>query len=316
MRGRQQEGPDPGPEYDPERTAEKIRLRAGVVAGIRGFFEQRGVVEVHTPLITDYGVTDLHVENLTLADGRFLRTSPEYAHKRLLAAGAGDLYELGPVFRAGEHGRLHREEFLLLEWYRLDWHWPALADEVLELVRRLTPERNWRRESIAWNTLLHTHTGIDLESASDAELRVAAPGAPENLARPELLDWLFATRLQPALPADQLTIVHDFPACQAALARLKPGQPQWAERFEVFAGPVELANGYRELTDPDEQRARFEADNRRRRAAGRAPMPADPELIAALEAGLPECSGAALGVERLIMIKLATPGIAETLHFP
>lgn len=295
--------------------SDTLYTRARVVAEIRRFFEQRGVTEVHTPLITDCGVTDLHVESLGLADGRFLRTSPEYAHKRLLAAGLGDLYELGPVFRAGEHGHLHREEFLLLEWYRLGWQWSVLADEVVELVARITPNRRWTTESIAWAKLLMRITGIDCETATNDELREAAPGVPDGLDRPELLDWLFATRLQPALPHDKLTVVHDFPACQAALARLKPGQPQWAERFEVFAGTTELANGYRELTDPAEQRRRFEADNRRRRAAGRTAMPIDAELIAALESGLPECSGVALGVDRLMMVAADADDIAETRFF-
>lgn len=297
------------------RLAETARERARVVDAIRRFFARRNVVEVSTPLITDSGVTDLHVESLRLADGRFLRTSPEYAHKRLLAAGVGDLYELGPVFRAGEHGRRHREEFLLLEWYRVGWEWSALAEEVVALVRELTPGRGWKVRTIAWRDLVLEHTGVALESASDRQLRAAAGDAPGELDQPELLDWLFATRIQPALPRDQLTVVHDFPACQAALARLKPGQPQWAERFEAFAGGLELANGYRELTDPDQQRRRFEADNSRRRALGRAPMPVDSRLIDALESGLPECSGVALGVDRLMMLHRRATDIAEIGFF-
>ena len=296
--------------------AEIARARAHMVDGIRRFFARRGVLEVVTPTITAAGVTDTHVESVALADGRFLRTSPEYAHKRLLAAGLGDLYELGPVFRAGEHGRLHREEFLMLEWYRIGWEWPALADEVLELVRTLTPGQRWTHRHVAWRELMLEHTGLDPESASDEELRSAAADAPDNLDRPELVDWLFATRIPPALPDDQLMVVYDFPACQAALARLKPGEPQWAERFEIFAGNLELANGYRELTDPAEQQRRFEADNRRRQSLGRLPMPVDPNLLAALEAGLPECSGVALGVERLMMVNQATSDIADVGLFP
>jgi len=293
-------------------AAEIAHARARFVAEIRRFFDQRGVIEVQTPLVTEYGVTDLHVESLRLADGRFLRSSPEYAHKRLLAAGLGDLYELGPAFRAGEHGQRHREEFLLLEWYRLGWQWKALAEEVLELVRRITPDRDWRSEFISWRALMLRAMDLDMEAVTEQDLRDAAPGAPDGLDRPELLDWLFATRVQDALPRDRLTVVHDFPACQAALARLKPGQPQWAERFEVFAGNVELANGYRELTDPVEQTRRFEADNKRRRASGRDTMPIDPRLIAALRNGLPECAGVALGVDRLLMVALGADDIAET----
>jgi len=296
-------------------TAEKAQARARFIGHIRRFFAQRDVVEVTTPVITDAGVTDLHIESVQLADGRFLRTSPEYAHKRLLSAGVGDLYELGPVFRAGEHGRRHREEFLMLEWYRVGWDWSALADEVLELIGQLTPSRRWTHRRVAWRDLVDEHAGLDPASADERSLRRAAPGAPDQLDRPELLDWLLATRVQPALPASQLTVVHDFPACQAALARLRPDAPQWAERFEVFAGQVELANGYRELTDPGEQRRRLAADNRRRRALGRAPMPVDAHLIAALESGFPECSGVALGVDRLMMIDQSVTDIAEIRLF-
>lgn len=289
-----------------------LRDRARIVDRIRDFFRAREVLEVHTPTITSAGVTDLHIESMQLNDGRYLRTSPEYAHKRLLSSGAGDIYELGPVYRAGENGRCHRDEFLLLEWYRMGWQWQALADEVIELVVEITAGRDWRIEYISWRSLLARETGIEFETATEQELRAVAPGAPDPLDLPELLDWLFATRLQPALPRDCLSVVHDFPACQAALARLKPGQTLWAERFEVFAGTVELANGYRELTDPAEQRQRFCKDNRRRRELGRKTMPVDQALLQALEHGLPECSGVALGVDRLMMIALGMDDIGKT----
>ena len=297
----------------PSASADVETLRAGakIIDSIRAWFRARSVLEVHTPTITPAGVTDLHIESMALADGRYLRTSPEYAHKRLLAAGAGDIYELGPVFRAGEKGRFHREEFLLLEWYRLGWEWRALADEVVDLVQHVACTRQWTVEFIEWRSLLARETGIEFETATESDLRRAAPGAPDDLARPELLDWLFATRLQPALPKGCLTVVHDFPACQAALARLKPGQPDWAERFEVFAGPVELANGYRELTDPVEQRRRFDQDNLRRRELGRNAMPIDDDMLRAMALGLPECSGVALGVDRLMMIALGIDDIAR-----
>lgn len=290
---------------------ETLRARAGIIDRIRAWFGARGVLEVHTPAITAAGVTDLHIESMALADGRYLRTSPEYAHKRLLAAGAGDIYELGPVYRAGENGRFHRDEFLLLEWYRLGWQWRALADEVVELVARIASRQRWTVEFIEWRSLLARETGIEFEAATESDLRRAAPGAPDDLDRPELLDWLFATRLQPTLMEGCLTVVHDFPACQSALARLKPDHPQWAERFEVFAGPVELANGYRELTDPVEQRRRFHRDNLRRRELGRKTMPIDDALLGAMERGLPECSGVALGVDRLMMIALDVDDIAH-----
>lgn len=300
---------------NPCMNFDRLRERAAIIDRIREFLRTRGVTEVQTPIITDTGVTDLHIESTSLADGRFLRTSPEYAHKRLLSAASGDVFELGPVFRAGEKGRFHREEFLLLEWYRLGWDWRALADEVLALISHIADQQAWRIEFVTWRSLLARETGLDFPTATEPELRSAATGAPQDLELPELLDWLLAVRIQPRLPEGRLTVVHDFPACQSALARLKPGQPRWAERFEIFAGPTELANGYCELTDPIEQRRRFDEDNLRRRSMGRNPMPVDPALIQALEEGLPECSGVALGVERLMMIVLGVDDIAGTRPF-
>lgn len=283
-------------------TAGRIQRRAAAARAVREFFAARGVREVHTPLITESGVTDVHIESVALADGRFLRTSPEFAHKRLLAAGAGDLYEFGPVFRAGERGRMHREQFWMIEWYRVGWSWRELADEAVALVETIASGRQWQTVLVAWRELVQSATGLAPETAFDRQLAKVADDAPQGLERPELLDWLFATRVQPRFPEDRITVVHDYPACQAALARLNPADPRFAERFEVFAGPVELANGYRELTDAGEQRRRFEADNRRRIALGRPPMPVDGSLLAALERGLPECAGIALGFERLLMV--------------
>lgn len=292
-------------------TVRSFRLRARLVRAIREFFASRGVAEVLTPVKTMYGVTDVHIESVALADEGYLRTSPEYAHKRLLAAGVGDLYELGPVFRAHEHGRRHRTEFTLLEWYRVGWTWSRLAEEVLELVESVTPDHRWRRRTVSWQALMVERLGTEPTTAGASELRGLASDAPPGLDTSELFDWLFATRVQPSLPQDQLTVVHDYPACQAALARLRPDAPEWAERFEVFAGPLELANGYRELTDAAAQRERFEADNRRRGKLGRSAMPIDERLIDALEAGLPECSGVALGFDRLAMVAAGSDDIGD-----
>lgn len=287
------------PPGDPAGLA---RLRARLARAAREFFDERGVLEVHTPLITDAGVTDVHIDSVAVAGDRFLRTSPEYAHKRLLAAGVGDLYELGPVFRGGERGRVHRCEFTLLEWYRVDRDWQSLAGETVELIDALAPAPGRTVEFVRWNDLVRRETGLDYARADDATMARACAEAPAGLDEPEQLDWLFATRVQPRLRADAITVVHHFPAVQAALARRDPDDPAWAERFDVFAGTLELANGYRELTDAREQRARFESDNRRRVALGRRPMPIDEPLLAALDAGLPECAGVALGFDRLVML--------------
>jgi len=275
--------------------------RARAAEQIRRFFAERSVLEVQTPLITASGVTDVHIESLGLEDGRYLRTSPEYAHKRLLAAGVGDLYELGPVFRAGESGRHHSVEFSLLEWYRVDWSWRALASEAVDLVQTVLSDQTWRVEFVSWQQAVRRGIGLDVDPENPDSIRAAADGAPDGLGMSETLDWLFAFHVQPTLPADTLTVVHDYPACQAALARIKVDDPAWAERFELFAGTLELANGYRELTDPAEQRRRFEADNRHRMRLGRPTLPIDEDLLDALAAGLPDCAGIALGFERLLM---------------
>ena len=303
------------PHWKPGASLEGLRERARTLAAIRAFFADRGVLEVSTPCITRTGITDPNIDSLALADGSgYLRTSPEYAHKRLLAAGFGDLFEIGPVFRAGEHGRYHRREFTLLEWYRLDWGWRDLAEEIIALVTSLS-EQPWQLRYVDWHEAFEAATGLDPSTASEASLREATNDLPADCDRAMQLDWIFATRVQPALPGDALTIIHDYPAEQAALARLKPGRPELAERFEVFLGNLEIANGYRELTSADEQRARFCRDNARRRALDLEPMPIDEALLAAMNHGLPECSGVALGIERLLMALNGQHDIAATQAF-
>ena len=288
----------------------RLERRAALAARLRQFFADRDVLEVGTALVVA-GVTDVHLESVALTDGGFLRTSPEFAHKRLLAAGAGDLYELGPVVRAGEHGRTHRREFWMLEWYRVGWDARRLAEEVIALIRHAGPERPWRVTHSTWTEQARAVLGFDPHDADPADLARALPDAPPGLDRNGLYDWLLAVHIQPRLAPDQLTVIHRFPACQAALARLSPDDPNCAERFEVFAGPLELANGYHELTDPAEQRRRFEADNAERRRRGLPPMPIDRDLLAALDAGLPECAGVAMGFERLLMAVHGLDDIAE-----
>lgn len=295
-----------------------LRRRAVIIERIRSFFREREVVEVTTPVITPSGVTDPQIESIALDNRRgFLRTSPEYWHKRLLAAGLGHLYELGPVFRAGEHGRLHQCEFTLLEWYRVNWNWRRLAEEVVELIdqclEQSTSDRSVHYRS--WSSCFHDTLGIDPLNADDSELLAAAGDAPADCTRDMLFDYLFATRIQPEFDRDSITVVFDYPASQAALARLHPDQPGLAQRFEVFVGTMELANGYQELSDPEEQRARFEADNRTRQRLGRPVMPLDESMLEALDSGLPDCSGVAVGVDRLVMAVLGADHIDQVTAF-
>ena len=298
---------------------EVLRQRARLLAAIRAFLDQRGVVEVQTPVITASGITDLHIDSIALGNqAGYLRTSPEYAHKRLLASGMADIYELGPVFRAGEQGQLHRTEFCLLEWYRRDWSWRQLAAEVTELLNHCleaTGRAPWPVRHLAWRNSFVAAGLPDPLEATISELTALTETLPPDCDRDMRLDYLFATRIQPAFARQTLTVVHGYPASQAALARLDPNDPRISERFEVFAGPIELANGYRELTDATEQRKRFQIDNERRKALGRKQMPLDERLLAALESGLPECAGVAVGVDRLIMAVLGITDIKEVIAF-
>lgn len=304
-------------DWQPSGHQPWLRERARIVAAMRQFFAQRGVVEVQTPMITSCSVTEPQIQSVALADGNYLRTSPEYYHKRLLAAGFGDLYEIGPVLREREFGRLHRPEFTLLEWYRLGLGWRDLADETVDLVRYCSQglREDWQLRCIAWRQLFLDHLGFDPLVADDRLIVAASAGLPPDCDRLMRLDFLFSSEIQSRFPADQLTVVHGYPAAQAALARLDPDDPRLAERFELFAGTLELANGYHELTDPAEQRQRFEADNQRRRELGQPIMPIDEQLLAALDSGLPDCAGVALGVERLLMSLLGADSIGEVVAF-
>ena len=303
--------------WRPSADAGMLGRRARLLRRIRDFFDRRRVCEVDTPLLTPFGVTEVNIDSLTLAGGAgYLRTSPEYCHKRLLAAGFGDLYELGPVFRAGESGHWHRTEFTLLEWYRVGWSWRQLAAEVVALIRHChdddadLPDR-W----LDWREAFSALDGLDALQCSLSRLRELCPEIDGDCDRDMLLDYLFATRIQPRFPPRTLTIVHGYPASQAALARLDPACPERAERFEVFLGSIELANGYRELTDADAQRRRFDHDNRRRSELGRQPMPLDERLLEAMSHGLPECSGVALGIDRLLMAITGADDIAAVQAF-
>jgi elongation factor P--(R)-beta-lysine ligase len=316
--------------WRPTASRAALQLRAALNRRIRTFFDDRGVLEVETPLLSAAGVTDPHIESFALDfDGpvagggrrRWLRTSPEYAHKRLLAAGIGDCYELGRVFRNGEAGARHNPEFTLLEWYRVGWDYQRLMDEVAELVtaalalagRAITVER------IGYRALFRAALGLDPANASLAELQAPLAGIriePDGLGRDDWLDLLLTHRIQPDFPRDRLLLLHGYPASQCALARVTgTGVDAVAERFEAFLGPLELANGYHELVDGGEQRRRFAADVERRATLGRAAPQIDARLLAALEHGLPACAGVALGIDRLLMAMLGSERIEDVLAF-
>ena len=306
-----------------------LHLRARLYALVRSFFAERHVLEVETPILSAAGNTEPNIESFTThfsghvdagARERWLRTSPEYPLKRLLAAGVGDCYELGRVFRNGEAGGRHNPEFTMLEWYRVGWDHHRLMEETIALVQAALAMAGKRADVMVttYRQLFLDALAIDPDQATVEELR--APLAefgidPDGLVRDDWLDLLITHRMQPAFPTDRITVIHDYPASQCALARIRPGEPPLAERFELYLGRYELANGYHELNDATEQRGRFERDNTVRRKRGAREVPLDEKLLAVLGA-MPDCAGVALGVERLLMCLAGTDAIADVLAFP
>jgi lysyl-tRNA synthetase class 2 len=316
-------------DWQPLATFETLRLRARLNETVRAFFAQRGVIEVETPVMslagnTDPNIASFHLQFSGRTDGaprtRWLRTSPEYPLKRLLAAGFGDCYELGRVFRDGEAGGRHNPEFTMLEWYRLGWDHARLIDETAALVQAALAlvGRTATLSRIAYHDLYRQRLGIDVAHASDEDLRAALGDVvlePGGLTRDDWLDLLMTHRLQPSFGADELLAVYDYPASQCALARIRDGLTPVAERFELYLGPLELANGYHELADAAEQGTRFDRDLRVRQERGDLQPPRDERLLAALAAGFPACAGVALGMDRLMMAMLGTGRIADVLAF-
>lgn len=311
------------------RDLKHLHLRAATYGRIRHFFAERGVLEVETPMLSAAGNTDPNIQSFhTRFTGhvdagpatRWLRTSPEFPLKRLLAAGLGDCYELGRVFRDGEAGGRHNPEFTMLEWYRVGWDDARLAREVLDLLEKLLLEagRTFDIVETTYRGLFHDALGIDALTDSVETLQGALGDVHvngEGLTRDDWLDLLMTHRIQPTFTRDRVTVVADFPASQCALARIRHDDPPVAERFEVYVGKYEVANGYHELNDATEQRARFERDNAVRRERGQGEVPIDERLLAVL-GKMPDCAGVALGVERLLMVLADTDRIADVLAFP
>lgn len=321
-----------GESWRPTASLDALRLRARIASEIRAFFASRDVLEVETPFLSAATVPDLHLASLSCRYGEggalYLQTSPEYAMKRLLAAGSGPIFQISKAFRDGEAGSRHNPEFTLLEWYRPGFDHHRLMDEVEELLHRiLSPAqldgRSARR--LTYREAFLESLGLDPHSASLPALAAKAETAdldpPPDLGRDDLLNLLISCAVEPALARANprgITFVHDFPASQAALARTTqdPDGNEVAERFEAYVGGMELANGFHELTDPAEQRRRFEADRAERRRRGMPVPPLDENLLAALEAGMPESAGVALGVDRLVMLAAGASRIDEVIAFP
>jgi len=292
----------------------------------REFFKQRAVLEVETPILSAAAVSDPHIESLTTqiagVPGRaYLCPSPEYAMKRLLADGSGDIFQICKVFRDAERGRWHNPEFTMIEWYRIGFDDVTLMDEIEMLIGLLlAPVRTLKpAERLSYSAALRRHAGVDAFSSSDAELLEASIShgitCEAELDRDAKLDLLMGLVVGPRLGFEGPSFVCDYPASQAALARLRPADPRVAARFELYVDGLELANGFHELVQPKEQRERFTHDLTLRRARGQDQPPLDENLLAALEHGMPDCAGVALGFDRLVAIALGANRLADVLSF-
>ncbi len=315
--------------WRPSASPPVQRARAAVYARIRGFFATAGVMEVETPISSRAATTDPSLASMRTAwssggtrETLWLQTSPELSMKRLLAAGSGSIFQICKVFRDGERGRLHHPEFSLLEWYRPEWDYRRLMTEVADLVRAALSSPGLPVEIMTYRDLFLSRLGLDPLRVGTDELRRSAlghgiDGAEHfDMDRDGWLDLLLTHRIEDGLGRGRLTFVSDYPASQAALARVRPGAEPVAERFELYLEGMELANGFQELTDPREQRRRFLADLSRREAAGLECPPLDERFLAALSAGMPEAAGVALGLDRLLMVATGSHHIDQVITFP
>lgn len=312
--------------WRPNAPIHNLRARAKVLAQVRHFFAERNVLEVETPVLSQCAVSDPFIDSLEVSFGfqpgvederLYLQTSPEYAMKRLLAVGSGDIYSMAKVFRNGESGRRHNPEFTMLEWYRLGFDDRRLMAEVDALLRSVIPDLEVSYLSYA--QLFESELGLDPHTATLEQLQrvcrehVDAPFEDDD--RDTWLNLLMSHVLEPRLQG--AVFIHSYPASMAALAQVREdeqGRPV-AARFELFVNGIELANGYHELTDAAEQARRLQADQQQRAALGLPQRPLEQRLVQALEAGLPDCAGVALGVDRLVMLALGADGLDQVVSF-
>lgn len=284
--------------------------RAEYLNQIRGFFAARGVLEVSTPTMAKFGVTDPNITNIKCSvnsdiknNTRFLQTSPEYAMKKLLAMGVGSIYQICPAFRDDAVTSIHSAEFTMLEWYQLGYDYHDLIVELIDLLQIIKPDLAVQK--ISYRNLFIKHLDLDPFAASEdckQELLTKHVGTIKGVL--DLDDAIMSLVLQPLLKNTSAVVVYDYPASQSSLAKLSPNKLT-AERFELFLAGVEVANGFTELLDPKEQLERFKSDNNKRKQLNLPELAIDPDFIAALEQGLPACAGIAMGIERLLMAVMA-----------
>jgi elongation factor P--(R)-beta-lysine ligase len=309
--------------WQPSTSHDLLLMRAELLEKLRRFMRERGILEVDTPILGRASTPDPNINSVPASlsirgqsQSYYLHTSPEFCMKRLLASGSGAIYQISKVFRDADLGRLHQPEFAMLEWYRPDYDHHRLMDEVAELLRALGLAE---AERSTYETAFVKYLDINPHTASLSELQALAAslGLHENSDdRALLLEFLFSHSVSPNLGKDKPLLLYDYPTCQAALARLSTGKPQTADRFELFISGMELANGFHELSDADEQRQRFETENNLRRQRGLAEVLIDEPFLAALQVGLPDCAGVALGIDRLLMVLSGKQHIDEVMTFP
>lgn len=318
-------------DFAPTASLETLRLRARLLQRLRAFFDGRSFVEVETPLLSADTVIDRHLDPLSVtlfADPRepavgrrmWLQTSPEFAMKRLLAAGATAIYQVTRSFRGGERGPQHNPEFTIVEWYRVG---DAMA-EGMRLLAELAEEmlEADSAERLTYRDAFQAHVDLDPHTASCEQLADAARkhklSPPTGLAwddRDGWLDLLLVELVEPHLGQEAPTILYDYPATQAALARVRDDDPPVAERFELYVRGIELANGYHELLEPEELRERNRATNRQRAEEGKYTLPEESRLLPAMEQGLPPCTGVALGFDRLVMLAAGVADVSQAMAF-
>lgn len=312
--------------WRPSASLQNLRLRAAIFKKIRDFFENHQILEVETPLLCSTSVTDPFIQSITttspipsLQQKFYLQTSPEYCMKRLLAAGSGSIYQICKAFRKAEIGQHHNPEFTLLEWYRLGFNHHDLMDEVDEFFQYLL--QTYPAKRVGYKELFHHYLGINPHTATVNELLQCAQKNNLNLAKePQDIDTclqlLMSHCIEPNLGQNnQPYFVYDFPSSQAALARIQPGHPPVAARFEAYLQGMELANGFYELKNVAEQRHRFEKNLHERQKLNLPFLPIDENFLAALHEGLPDCAGVALGIDRLIMIATQSTHIRNVISF-
>ena len=315
--------------WQPSASLATAQRRARMLAAAREYFARQNVLEVDTPILSRAAVSDPNIESvralLQIDSSRdfYLQTSPEFPMKRLLCAGYPDMYEICKVFRDGESGKRHQPEFTMVEWYRRSFELQDIIDDTLAFIAALVgPEvLSAPPHQISYQEAFLEYASVDPLHATVEELVLCADCDAQLQAalgerRDAWLDLVLTRKVAPRFDGDRLTILSHYPASQASLARLTPGNAAVADRFEVFFGDLELANGYVELTDGSEQRMRCARDLELRRAAGRPLPPLDEAFLAALDAGLPACAGVALGFDRLLMIDAATDDIRDVQNFP